>query len=162
MSARGDSECRSGLAKQLGLGRGRRAWRRTRAGRTRNLSSIASAISAAGKAAIMTPPVRQAPFHRLDRHRKGPDETLVLEPNSRSHRSPPSGGECGSVSGSSTSGDILLPRSLRSSRVAQLIDLLIHATIRQRRNKRLTAPRAGRKLIAVDLSFYLPGRFSPS
>jgi len=32
------------------------------------------------------------------------------------------------------------PRSLRSSTVAQLIDLLINATTRQRRNKRLTAP----------------------
>ena len=51
------------------------------------------------------------------------------------------------------------PRSLRSSRVAQLIDLLIHATIRQRRNKRLTAPHADGKFVPVDLAF-LPPRSS--
>ena len=41
------------------------------------------------------------------------------------------------------------PRSLRSSRVAQLIDLPIHATIRQRRNKRLTAHIQTEKSVAV-------------
>jgi predicted transcriptional regulator len=46
MVAPGYSERRSGLAKQLGLGRGRRA------GRTRNPSSTTAAISAARKAAI--------------------------------------------------------------------------------------------------------------
>ena len=51
------------------------------------------------------------------------------------------------------------PRSLRSSRVAQLIDLLINATTRQRRNKRLTAPHADGKFVPVDLAF-LPPRSS--
>ena len=51
MTAPGYSERRSGLAKQIGLGRGRRViQRRTKAGHTRNSGSTATGISAARKA----------------------------------------------------------------------------------------------------------------
>jgi hypothetical protein len=38
------------------------------------------------------------------------------------------------------------------------VNVLLHATIRQTRNNRLAARFADRKLVAVDLAFYLPGR----
>ena len=52
----------------------------------------------------------------------------------------------------------LIPLSLSSGEARQFY-ILINATIGQPWIKRLTRPDADRKIAAVDLAFYLPGRF---